>query len=99
PQLWNIMRGEMSIVGPRPVIPGHPWPTDAYTPEQRIRFSVLPGLTGLAQVSGRKDVPWPERLRLDAEYVRNQSPGLDLIIMLRTLRVVASSKGNHNVAI
>jgi lipopolysaccharide/colanic/teichoic acid biosynthesis glycosyltransferase len=59
----------------------------------------LPGLTGLAQVSGRKDVPWPERLRLDAEYVRNQSLGLDLAIMFRTLRVVVSSKGNHNASI
>lgn len=99
PQLLNILRGEMSVVGPRPVLPSHPWPLDRYTPEQKTRFSVPPGLTGLAQVSGRKDVPWPERLRLDAQYVREQSLGLDFAIMLRTLRVVASSKGNHNASI
>ena len=66
PQLFNILKGEMSVVGPRPTLTYHPWKLDEYTPEQKKRFLVRPGVTGWAQVNGRKDVMWDERLKLDA---------------------------------
>src|SRR5690606_16235940 len=78
PQLYNIIRGDMAFVGPRPTLQDHPWPYDQYTSEQAVRFRVRPGVTGLAQVKGRKEVPWDVRLRLDAEYVRRMSLGIDV---------------------
>ena len=81
PQLWNVLRGEMSIIGPRPTLA---YQVERYTPHQRRRLEVKPGLTGWAQVNGRARLPWPERIELDVWYVEHRSPALDLKIMLRT---------------
>jgi len=81
PQMINILRGDMSLVGPRPTIPEQ---AAAYTPRERARLSVPPGLTGLAQVRGRNTLSWPERIEIDLEYVRRRSLALDLLILLRT---------------
>lgn len=81
PQLWNVLKGDMSLVGPRPLLVDY---LDRYTPEQARRHKVRPGITGLAQISGRNDLPWEERFRLDVHYVDNQSVALDLEIMMKT---------------
>jgi len=90
PSLWNILRGDMSFVGPRPTLCRY---LDLYTAEESRRHDVLPGLTGLAQVRGRNALPWPERLRSDVEYVDTVSLGLDLRILLRTVVVVLRREG------
>lgn len=82
PQLVNVLRGEMSLVGPRPA---QPWEAADWSPDDRRRLEVLPGLTGLAQVRGRNRLTWPERIRWDLEYVRRQSLALDLRILWETL--------------
>src|SRR5438477_2540864 len=71
PQLWNVVRGDMSIVGPRPTLR---YQVDQYTPRQRRRLSVRPGLTGWAQVNGRTKLPWDKRIELDVWYVEHRSP-------------------------
>ena len=81
PQLWNILRGDMSIVGPRPTLRHQ---VDSYTPHQRRRLEVKPGLTGWAQVNGRAALPWDERIELDVWYVEHRSFWLDLRILART---------------
>ncbi len=81
PQLWNILRGDMSIVGPRPTLRHQ---VDTYTPEQRCRLEVKPGLTGWAQVNGRASLPWDKRIELDVWYVEHRSLWLDLRILART---------------
>lgn len=90
PTLWNVLRGEMSLVGPRPLLTKY---LDRYTPEQARRHDAVPGLTGLAQVSGRNAVTWDERLRLDVEYVERQSLLLDLSILGRTVGSVLRREG------
>ena len=90
PELWNVVRGEMNLVGPRPLLPEY---TDHYTPEQARRLEVKPGITGLAQVSGRNDLSWDERLALDVEYVDTRSWKLDLWILWRTVWTVLSRRG------
>lgn len=90
PSLWNLLRGEITLVGPRP-LPVHYWPR--FTDEQRRRFEVRPGLTGLAQIAGRNAVDWPERLALDVEYVQRRSLWLDLSIVARTVPVVLRRAG------
>jgi lipopolysaccharide/colanic/teichoic acid biosynthesis glycosyltransferase len=90
PQLINVWRGEMSIVGPRPTLA---YQVERYTPWQRHRLDVRPGLTGLAQVNGRNALPWEVRIELDLEYVRTQSPLLDLRIIARTVWVAISGEG------
>jgi lipopolysaccharide/colanic/teichoic acid biosynthesis glycosyltransferase len=81
PQLWNVLRGEMSLIGPRPTLK---YQVDQYTPRQRRRLEVKPGLTGWAQIHGRASLAWDDRIELDVWYVENRSPGLDLKIVLRT---------------
>ena len=81
PQLWNVVRGDMSLIGPRPTLR---YQVDEYTPRQRRRLDVKPGLTGWAQVNGRTKLPWDERIELDVWYVEHRSPWLDLKILLRT---------------
>lgn len=98
PQLVNIIKGDMSIVGPRPTLTYHPWPLDQYTPEQRRRFDVRPGVTGWAQVNGRKSVDWPRRLEFDVEYVDALSPAFDARILLRTVAKVLSMSDNVNTS-
>jgi lipopolysaccharide/colanic/teichoic acid biosynthesis glycosyltransferase len=90
PNLVNVLRGDMAIVGPRPTLAAQ---VELYTPRQRRRLEVKPGLTGWAQVNGRAGIPWEERIELDVWYVDNRSPGLDLRILGRTLRMLASGHG------
>jgi sugar transferase EpsL len=90
PQLLNVARGEMSIIGPRPTLP---YQVERYTPRQRGRLAVRPGVTGLAQVRGRNAIGWAERIEIDLEYVRRQSPWLDLKIMAWTIGAVLRGSG------
>lgn len=90
PQLINILRGEMSVVGPRPTLP---YQVQRYDSRQAGRLRVQPGLTGLAQVSGRNQMTWPERIEWDLEYVTNQSLRLDLAVLARTVRVIVVGDG------
>ncbi len=81
PQLWNVWRGEMSLIGPRPTLR---YQVERYDERQRRRLDVLPGLTGWAQIHGRAGLSWPERIELDVWYVDHRSPRTDLLILLRT---------------
>jgi lipopolysaccharide/colanic/teichoic acid biosynthesis glycosyltransferase len=90
PNLVNVLRGEMAIVGPRPTIPAQ---VDDYTPFQRRRHEVLPGITGWAQVQGRAGIPWEERIELDVWYVDHRSLVLDLRILARTVWLVLTAQG------
>jgi len=90
PQLINVVRGELSLVGPRPLLPEY---LPLYSARQRRRHEVKPGLTGLAQVSGRNALDWPTRLRLDVEYVERCSLWLDAWILGRTLLKVVTGHG------
>ena len=90
PNLVNVLRGEMAIVGPRPTIQAQ---VDQYTPRQRRRLEVKPGITGWAQVNGRASLPWTERIDLDVWYVEHRSLRLDLAILARTARLLASGHG------
>jgi lipopolysaccharide/colanic/teichoic acid biosynthesis glycosyltransferase len=88
PQLWNVIRGEMSVIGPRPTLR---YQVDRYTPRQRQRLEVKPGITGWAQVHGRAALPWAERIELDVWYVEHRSPWLDLKILAKTPLALFSS--------
>jgi sugar transferase EpsL len=90
PELINVLRGEMSMVGPRPLLPQY---EALYTPSQRRRHETRPGLTGLAQISGRNALEWNERLRLDVEYIDTWNMRRDLYILFRTIGIVLSGKG------
>ena len=90
PNLVNVLRGDMAIVGPRPTLEAQ---VDLYTPRQRRRLEVRPGLTGWAQVNGRAGIPWEERIELDVWYVDNRSLATDLRILARTVRLLASGHG------
>jgi lipopolysaccharide/colanic/teichoic acid biosynthesis glycosyltransferase len=90
PNLWNVLRGEMSIVGPRPTIPVQ---VAQYTERQRGRLAVKPGITGWAQINGRAALPWPERIELDLFYIEHRSLALDLKILGRSARLVLSGHG------
>lgn len=93
PTLWNVLRGDMSLVGPRPLLLSY---VDRYTPEQRRRLEVPPGITGWAQVNGRQNLRFSERIVLDVWYVDHWSFALDLRILLRTARLVFRSEGVVN---
>ncbi len=90
PNLINVLRGEMSLVGPRPTLPAQ---VAQYTPRQRERLSVKPGITGWAQINGRASLPWSERIELDLHYVEHRSLLLDLQILLRTPALVLGGGG------
>jgi len=92
PQLWNVLRGEMSLVGPRPEMP---FIVAGYDEWQRRRLSVPPGITGLWQILGRKDLPMHENLQYDFYYIRNRSLAMDLWLLLRTLWAVLSRRGAY----
>ncbi len=94
PQLINILKGDMSLIGPRPTLTYHPWTWEEYTPEHRKRFSVRPGVTGWAQINGRKNVPWNERINLDIWYVDNMSFKVDAMIFFRTFSKIAANEDN-----
>ena len=97
PQLVNILKGDMALIGPRPALTYHPWPYEQYTEHQKHMFDVLPGVTGWAQVNGRKEVPWPERIELNVWYAKNMSLWLDLKIFFMTIFKVATNANNENV--
>lgn len=97
PQCINILKGEMSLIGPRPPLTYHPWPLDEYTEEQRHMFDVRPGVTGWAQIHGRKDVEWNRRIELNNWYVENVSFSLDAGIFFRTILKVLSRADNENI--
>ncbi len=90
PQLFNVVRGEMSFVGPRPVLPEM---LPRLTVEQRKRFRMKPGITGLATVSGRNLLKWSRRIELDNQYIDNFHLGKDLVILLKTVRVALTGEG------
>lgn len=90
PSLWNILRGNMSLVGPRPLLPEY---LPLYTSDEARRHEVRPGLTGLAQVSGRNALKWEDRFRLDVFYVDNRSWKLDLRVIGMTIRKVIAREG------
>lgn len=96
PQLFNIIKGQMSFVGPRPPVPYHPYKYEDYTDEQRLRFTVLPGLTGYAQILGRNSLNWDERIELDVYYVKNKSLLLDLKIIFLTFISVIKKENIYN---
>lgn len=98
PQFINVIKGDMSIVGPRPVLTYHPWTIDKYTEEQLHMFDVRPGITGWAQVNGRKSVEWPRRIELNLEYVREISLIFDLKIIALTVLKVLLITDNNNVS-
>lgn len=90
PELWNVLKGEMSLVGPRPLLLEY---SEFYTEEERLRFQVRPGITGLAQVNGRNQVAWDMRLNHDVVYVRDHRLALDLDILFKTLGKVLRRDG------
>jgi len=98
PQLFNILLGDMSLIGPRPPLTYHPWTFDKYTDEEKLMFSVRPGITGYAQVNGRNNVPWPERIQMNVWYARHLSFALDLQIFFKTFFKVALMKDHYSQA-
>jgi lipopolysaccharide/colanic/teichoic acid biosynthesis glycosyltransferase len=93
PNLVNVLRGELAIVGPRPTVQEQ---VDRYTERQRRRLEVKPGITGWAQIKGRTSLPWPERIELDVWYVEHRSLRLDLEILARTARLLATGRGLYS---
>lgn len=90
PELLNVLKGDMSLVGPRPLLMEY---LSRYTPEQMRRHDMLPGITGLAQVSGRNNLSWEEKFALDVQYVNQRSVWLDIKILLMTVRAVVVAEG------
>lgn len=97
PQLWNILKGDMALIGPRPALTYHPWPYEQYDEHQKHMFDVRPGITGWAQVNGRKEVPWPERIELSVYYVEHVSLWFDIKILFMTVFKVVTNADNNNV--
>ncbi len=93
PNLVNVLRGDMAIVGPRPTVQEQ---VDRYTDRQRRRLEVKPGITGWAQINGRTSLPWPDRIELDVWYVEHRSIRLDLRILARTARMLATGHGLYS---
>lgn len=97
PQLLNVLKGDMSLLGPRPPLTYHPWPIEEYTEEQRHMFDVRPGFSGWAQIHGRKDVEWHHRIELNVWYVRHVRFSLDVKIFLATIIKVLKNADNENI--
>ena len=92
PQFWCVLKGDMSLVGPRPPVPRE---VALYTLEDRQRLSVRPGLTCIWQVEGRGDIPFPQQVKLDRDYIFRQSLSLDLSLLFRTVPAVLAGKGAY----
>ena len=99
PQLVNILKGDMSFIGPRPPLTYHPWPLDEYSPEQFRMFEVRPGITGWAQVNGRKNVEWNRRILLNVWYIDNLTFALDIKIAFMTVFKVLRNDDNDSVGV
>lgn len=99
PQFINILKGEMSLVGFRPPLTYHPWKLEEYTDEQMRMFEVRPGITGWAQVHGRKHTEWHERISLNVYYVDHMSLLLDIKILFLTVFKVLKNEDNENVTV
>ena len=95
PNLVNVLRGEMTVIGPRPTLPHQ---VAQYTPRQRGRLAVKPGITGWAQVNGRAALPWSERIELDLQYIERRSLRLDLEILRRSVEMVIRGEGTYRGA-
>lgn len=96
PQAVNILKGDMSFIGPRPPLTYHPWPIEEYTDEQRKMFDVRPGITGWAQINGRKAVEWHDRIKLSVWYVEHLTMWLDIKIFFLTFFKVFTNADNEN---
>ena len=96
PQFINILKGEMSLIGPRPPLTYHPWPIEEYTKEQLRMFEVRPGMTGWAQINGRKDVEWNKRIELNIWYVDHVSFIWDVKIFFATIYKILINADNEN---
>ena len=96
PQFFNVLKGDMSLIGPRPPLTYHPWPLEKYTDEQRRMFDVRPGITGWAQVHGRKEVEWDHRIELNVWYVNHVTFKIDLLIFIKTVAAVLTNADNEN---
>lgn len=96
PQAVNILKGDMSFIGPRPPLTYHPWPIDEYTDEQKKMFNVRPGITGWAQINGRKAVEWHDRIKLSVWYVEHLTMWLDIKIFFLTFFKVFTNADNEN---
>jgi lipopolysaccharide/colanic/teichoic acid biosynthesis glycosyltransferase len=92
PQLWCVLRGEMSLVGPRPPLPSE---VSRYTMRERQRLSVTPGLTCIWQVSGRSDIPFPQQVCMDIDYIQHRSMGADFKLIAKTLPAVIRGRGAY----
>lgn len=99
PQIFNVLAGDMSFIGPRPPLTYHPYTYENYSDEQRLRFTVRPGITGLAQMKYRNSVPWDDRIVEDVKYVRNMSFKLDVQIFFGTIGTVLLSKNIYPTAV
>ena len=97
PQLFNVLLGQIALVGPRSPLPYHPWPLEQYTLEQKRMFDVRPGITGWAQVHGRKTVEWHKRIELNVWYTEHVSFWLDLKILFMTVFKVFTGADNENI--
>ena len=96
PQCVNVLKGDMALVGPRPPLTYHPWPLEQYTEEQLHMFDVRPGITGWAQVHGRKGVEWHERIKMNVWYTQHVSLALDIKILFMTVFKVLRNEDNVN---
>ena len=99
PQVFNVLKGEMSFIGPRPPLTYHPYTYENYSDEKKLRFTVRPGITGLAQMKYRNSVPWDERIVEDVKYVRNVSFKLDVQIFFGTIGAILLSKNIYPTAV
>jgi len=92
PQLWNVLKGDMSLVGPRPPVPSE---VSQYTPSDRRRLEVKPGITCVWQVSGRSDIPFAQQVELDSAYIESQSVWMDIKLLLKTIPAVLLGRGAY----
>ena len=92
PQFWNVLVGDMSLVGPRPALPSE---VDQYSLADRRRLDVIPGITCIWQVSGRSEIPFPEQVKLDVRYIESSSPWQDILILLKTVPAVLLGRGAY----
>ena len=99
PQFINVLKGDMSFIGPRPPLTYHPWPLSEYTPRQKKMFAVRPGITGWAQVNGRRSIDWNERIRLNIWYIDHLTFATDCRIVWRTVKAVLANDNNANTGI